>query len=180
MGSEMCIRDRVSTEDSAFDSTLKESEETIEKLLSNQGNRTVESLHKELGLIMWNNCGMSRNQEDLDKALKEVDELKKTFWSDVKVPGRSDSINKELEKAWRVSDFIELGEVMMHDASDRKESCGAHFREEYQTDDGEALRNDEEYNYVSSWEYAGENVPPTLHKEILNFETVTPTQRSYK
>ena len=172
--------DMVSTEDSAFDSTLKESEETIEKLLSNQGNRTVESLHKELGLIMWNNCGMSRNQEDLDKALKEVDELKKTFWSDVKVPGKSDSINKELEKAWRVSDFIELGEVMMHDASDRKESCGAHFREEYQTEDGEALRNDEEYNYVSSWEYAGENVPPTLHKEILNFETVTPTQRSYK
>ncbi len=172
--------DMVSTEDSAFDSTLKESEETIEKLLSNQGNRTVESLHKELGLIMWNNCGMSRNQEDLDKALKEVDELKKTFWSDVKVPGRSDSINKELEKAWRVSDFIELGEVMMHDASDRKESCGAHFREEYQTEDGEALRNDEEYNYVSSWEYAGENVPPNLHKEILNFETVTPTQRSYK
>ena len=172
--------DMVSTEDSAFDSTLKESEETIEKLLSNQGNRTVESLHKELGLIMWNNCGMSRNQEDLDKALKEVDELKKTFWSDVKVPGKPDSINKELEKAWRVSDFIELGEVMMHDASDRKESCGAHFREEYQTDDGEALRNDEEYNYVSSWEYAGENVPPTLHKEILNFETVTPTQRSYK
>jgi succinate dehydrogenase / fumarate reductase flavoprotein subunit len=172
--------DMVSTEDSAFDSTLKESEETIEKLLSNQGNRTVESLHKELGLIMWNNCGMSRNQENLDKALKEVDELKKTFWSDVKVPGKSDSINKELEKAWRVSDFIELGEVMMHDASDRKESCGAHFREEYQTDDGEALRNDEEYNYVSSWEYAGENVPPNLHKEILNFETVTPTQRSYK
>ena len=172
--------DMVSTEDSAFDSTLKESEETIEKLLSNQGNRTVESLHKELGLIMWNNCGMSRNQEDLDKALKEVDELKKTFWSDVKVPGKPDSINKELEKAWRVSDFIELGEVMMNDASDRKESCGAHFREEYQTDDGEALRNDEEYNYVSSWEYAGENVPPNLHKEILNFETVTPTQRSYK
>ena len=172
--------DMVSTEDSAFDSTLKESEETIEKLLSNQGNRTVESLHKELGLIMWNNCGMSRNQEDLDKALKEVDELKKTFWSDVKVPGKSDSINKELEKAWRVSDFIELGEVMMHDARDRKESCGAHFREEYQTEDGEALRNDEEYNYVSSWEYAGENVPPNLHKEILNFETVTPTQRSYK
>ena len=172
--------DMVSTEDSAFDSTLKESEETIEKLLSNQGNRTVESLHKELGLIMWNNCGMSRNQEDLDKALKEVDELKKTFWSDVKVPGKSDSINKELEKAWRVSDFIELGEVMMHDASDRKESCGAHFREEYQTDDGEALRNDQEYNYVSSWEYAGEYVPPNLHKEILNFETVTPTQRSYK
>ena len=172
--------DLVGTDDSAFDKALKESQETIDKLLSNQGNKTVESLHKELGLIMWNNCGMSRNQQDLDKALKEVNDLKKTFWSDVKVPGKSDTINPELEKAWRVSDFIELGEVMIRDASDRKESCGAHFREEHQTEDGEAMRNDEDFNYVSSWEYAGENTPPTLHKEILDFETVTPTQRSYK
>jgi succinate dehydrogenase / fumarate reductase flavoprotein subunit len=170
----------VGTDDSAFDKALEESKGTIDKLLSNQGKRTVESLHKELGLIMWNNCGMSRNQQDLDKALQQVSELKKTFWSDVKVPGKSDTINSELEKAWRVSDFIELGEVMIHDASDRKESCGAHFREEYQTEDGEAMRNDKDYNYVSSWEYAGENAPPTLHKEILDFETVTPTQRSYK
>ena len=172
--------DLVGTDDSAFDTTLKESQGTIDKLLSNQGNKTVESLHKELGLIMWNNCGMSRNQKDLDKALKEVGDLKKTFWSDVKVPGKSDTINPELEKAWRVSDFIELGEVMIRDASDRKESCGAHFREEHQTEDGEAMRNDEDYNYVSSWEYEGEDAPPTLHKEILDFETVTPTQRSYK
>ena len=170
----------VGTDDSAFSKTLEESKGTIDKLLSNQGKRTVESLHKELGLIMWNNCGMSRNQKDLDKALEEIAQLKKTFWSDVKVPGKSDTINSELEKAWRVSDFIELGEVMIHDASDRKESCGAHFREEYQTEDGEAMRNDKDYNYVSSWEYAGENAPPTLHKEILDFETVTPTQRSYK
>ena len=170
----------VGTDDSAFSKTLEESKGTIDKLLSNQGKRTVESLHKELGLIMWNNCGMSRNQQDLDKAIQQIGELKKTFWSDVKVPGKSDTINSELEKAWRVSDFIELGEVMIHDASDRKESCGAHFREEYQTEDGEAMRNDKDYNYVSSWEYAGENAPPTLHKEILDFETVTPTQRSYK
>lgn len=170
----------VGTDDSAFDKALEESKGTIDKLLSNQGSRTVESLHKELGLIMWNNCGMSRNQKDLDKALDQIAQLKKTFWSDVKVPGKSDAINSELEKAWRVSDFIELGEVMIHDASDRKESCGAHFREEYQTEDGEAMRNDKNYNYVSSWEYAGENAPPTLHKEILDFETVTPTQRSYK
>ena len=170
----------VGTDDSAFDKTLEESKGTIDRLLSNQGNRTVESLHKELGLIMWNNCGMSRNQQDLDKALAEVNDLKMTFWSDVKVPGKSNAINSELEKAWRVSDFIELGEVMIHDASDRKESCGAHFREEYQTEDGEAMRNDEDYNYVSSWEYTGENTAPTLHKEILDFETVTPTQRSYK
>ena len=172
--------DPVGTDDSAFDKTLEESKGTIDKLLSNQGNRTVESLHKELGLIMWNNCGMSRNQQDLDKALNEVNYLNKTFWSDVKVPGKSNGINSELEKAWRVSDFIELGEVMIHDASDRKESCGAHFREEYQTEDGEAMRNDDDFNYVSSWEYAGENIAPTLHKEILDFETVTPTQRSYK
>ena len=178
--SEEINSEAVGTDDSAFEKTLEESKGTIDKLLSNQGNRTVESLHKELGLIMWNNCGMSRNQQDLDKALTEVNDLKKTFWSDVKVPGKSNTINSELEKAWRVSDFIELGEVMIHDASDRKESCGAHFREEYQTEDGEAMRNDEHYNYVSSWEYTGENTAPTLHKEILDFETVTPTQRSYK
>ena len=129
---------------------------------------------------MWNNCGMSRNQKDLDKALGDIKDLKKSFWSDVKVPGDKSSINLELEKAGRVADFIELGDIMIRDAADRKESCGAHFREEYQTDDGEALRNDEEYNYVSSWEYAGEDSAPNLHKEILNFEDVTPTQRSYK
>ena len=172
--------DTVGTDDSAFDTTLNLSKDTIDKLLSAQGNRTVESLHKELGLIMWNHCGMSRNETDLEKALTEVTELKKTFWSDVKVPGNSDSINTELEKAWRVSDFIELGEIMIRDAADRKESCGAHFREEYQTDDGEALRNDEDFSYVSSWEYAGDDMPPNLHKENLEFDTVTPTQRSYK
>ena len=172
--------DAVGTDDSAFDTTLNHSKDTIDKLLSAQGNKTVESLHKELGLIMWNHCGMSRNETDLEKALTEVTELKKTFWSDVKVPGNSDSINTELEKAWRVSDFIELGEIMIRDAADRKESCGAHFREEYQTDDGEALRNDEDFSYVSSWEYAGDDTPPNLHKENLEFDTVTPTQRSYK
>lgn len=172
--------DAVGTDDSAFDTTLNHSKDTIDKLLSAQGNKTVESLHKELGLIMWNHCGMSRNEADLEKALTEVTELKKTFWSDVKVPGNSDSINTELEKAWRVSDFIELGEIMIRDAADRKESCGAHFREEYQTDDGEALRNDEDFSYVSSWEYAGDDTPPNLHKENLEFDTVTPTQRSYK
>ena len=172
--------DAVGTDDSAFDTTLNHSKDTIDKLLSAQGNKTVESLHKELGLIMWNHCGMSRNEADLEKALTEVTELKKTFWSDVKVPGNSNSINTELEKAWRVSDFIELGEIMIRDAADRKESCGAHFREEYQTDDGEALRNDEDFSYVSSWEYAGDDTPPNLHKENLEFDTVTPTQRSYK
>jgi len=172
--------EKISVEDSSFNDTLKSCKDTVDKLLSNNGSKTVESLHKELGLIMWNNCGMSRNQNDLDKALGDIKDLKKNFWSDVKVPGDKSSINLELEKAGRVADFIELGEIMIRDAADRKESCGAHFREEYQTKDGEALRNDEEYNYVSSWEYSGEDNAPNLHKEILNFEDVTPTQRSYK
>ena len=123
---------------------------------------------------------MSRNQKDLDQALKDVKELKKSFWSDVKVPGNDSSINLELEKAWRVADFIELGDLMIRDASDRKESCGAHFREEHQTKDGEALRNDENYSYVSAWEYKGEKSSPKLNKEKLDFENVSPTQRSYK
>ena len=159
---------------------MQSSKEVVDKLLSNNGTKTVETLHKELGLIMWNNCGMSRNQKDLDQALKDVKELKKSFWSDVKVPGNDSSINLELEKAWRVADFIELGDLMIRDASDRKESCGAHFREEHQTKDGEALRNDENYSYVSAWEYKGEKSSPKLNKEKLDFENVTPTQRSYK
>ncbi|MFL3026350.1 MAG: fumarate reductase/succinate dehydrogenase flavoprotein subunit [Candidatus Neomarinimicrobiota bacterium] len=172
--------EQVSINDSSFDETLQSSKEVVDKLLSNNGTKTVETLHKELGLIMWNNCGMSRNQKDLDQALKDVKELKKSFWSDVKVPGNDSSINLELEKAWRVADFIELGDLMIRDASDRKESCGAHFREEHQTKDGEALRNDENYSYVSAWEYKGEKSSPKLNKEKLDFENVTPTQRSYK
>jgi len=172
--------EQVSTNDSSFDETLRSSKEVVDKLLSNNGNKTVESLHKELGLIMWNNCGMSRNQSDLNQALKDVDNLKKSFWANVKVPGNDSSINLELEKAWRVADFIELGDLMIRDASDRKESCGAHFREEHQTKDGEALRNDENYSYVSAWEYKGEKSSPKLNKERLDFENVTPTQRSYK
>ena len=172
--------EQVSINDSSFDETLQSSKEVVDKLLSNNGTKTVETLHKELGLIMWNNCGMSRNQKDLDQALKDVKELKKSFWSDVKVPGNDSSINLELEKAWRVADFIELGDLMIRDASDRKESCGAHFREEHQTKDCEALRNDENYSYVSAWEYKGEKSSPKLNKEKLDFENVTPTQRSYK
>tara|TARA_B100000214_G_scaffold360038_1_gene322063 strand:- start:2341 stop:4527 length:2187 start_codon:yes stop_codon:yes gene_type:complete len=172
--------EQISTNDSAFDETLQSSKDIIDKLLSNNGNKTVESLHKELGLIMWNNCGMSRNQKDLDQALKDIKALKTSFWSDVKVPGNDNSINLELEKAGRVADLIELGDLMIRDAADRKESCGAHFREEYQTDEGEALRNDDKYSYVSAWEYKGDKSSPKLNKENLDFENVTPTQRSYK
>ena len=129
---------------------------------------------------MWNNCGMSRNEENLKKALVDIKTLKDSFWSDVKVPGNQNGINLELEKAGRVADFIELGELMIRDALSRNESCGAHFREEFQTSEGEALRDDENFNFVSAWESQGDSNEPKLHKEKLEFETVTPTQRSYK
>ena len=129
---------------------------------------------------MWNNCGMSRNEENLKKALIDIKTLKDSFWSDVKVPGNQNGINLELEKAGRVADFIELGELMIRDALSRNESCGAHFREEFQTSEGEALRDDENFNFVSAWESQGDSSEPKLHKEKLEFETVTPTQRSYK
>ena len=173
-------KDKVTNNDSAFKDAEKEVSNKIDSYLTNNGKRTVESLHKDLGQIMWNHCGMSRNKKDLSKALNEIKELKNTFWSDVKVPGKKDTLNAELEKADRVADFIELGDLMIRDALDRNESCGAHFREEYQTDDGEAMRDDKNFSYVSTWENKGDKAEPILHKEELLFDTVTPTQRSYK
>ena len=173
-------KDKVTNNDSAFKDAEKEVSNKIDSYLTNNGKRTVESLHKDLGQIMWNHCGMSRNKKDLSKALNEIKELKNTFWSDVKVPGKKDTLNAELEKADRVADFIELGDLMIRDALDRDESCGAHFREEYQTDDGEAMRDDKNFSYVSTWENKGDKAEPILHKEELLFDTVTPTQRSYK
>ena len=129
---------------------------------------------------MWDNCGMSRNKKDLESAIISIKELKKEFWDNVFVPGKDTELNPELEKAGRVADFIELGELMIHDALDRNESCGGHFREEYQTSEGEALRDDDNYTFVSAWEYQGEDNTPKRHKEDLNFKEVTPTQRSYK
>ena len=173
-------KDKVTSSDSAFKDAEKDVSNKIDSYLTNDGKRTVESLHKDLGQIMWNHCGMSRNKKDLSKALNEIKELKNTFWSDVKVPGKKDTLNAELEKADRVADFIELGDLMIRDALDRNESCGAHFREEYQTDDGEAMRDDKNFSYVSTWENKGDKAEPILHKEELLFDTVTPTQRSYK
>ena len=173
-------KDKVTNSDSAFKDAEKDVSNKIDSYLTNDGKRTVESLHKDLGQIMWNHCGMSRNKKDLSKALNEIKELKNTFWSDVKVPGKKDTLNAELEKADRVADFIELGDLMIRDALDRDESCGAHFREEYQTDDGEAMRDDKNFSYVSTWENKGDRAEPILHKEELLFDTVTPTQRSYK
>ena len=172
--------DRISTEDEYFVIAEKETRKRNEKLLNIKGKKSVESLHRELGKIMWDNCGMSRNEKDLKNALTQIKDLKKDFWQDIFVPGSDNELNPELEKAGRVADFIELGELMVYDALDREESCGGHFREEHQTPEGEALRDDENYTFVSAWEYKGDDKVPELHKENLNYEEVTPTQRSYK
>jgi succinate dehydrogenase / fumarate reductase flavoprotein subunit len=150
----------------------------VEKLLSIDGDRTVDSFHRELGHLMWDHCGMERTAEGLRKALERIPELRREFWQSVKVPGSAATLNQSLEKAGRVADFLELGELMCLDALHREESCGGHFRAESQTDDGEAARDDERFSYVAAWEYTG--AAPVLHKEDLNFDYVTPSQRSYK
>ena len=152
----------------------------IHKLLSIKGSRTVDSFHKELGHIMWDYCGMERTDEGLRKAIGRIRELKAEFWSDVNVLGSADELNQALERAGRVADFFELGELMCIDALVRRESCGGHFRAESQTEDGEALRNDEEFAYVAAWEFGGDNGKPILHREPLVYEYVEMKQRSYK
>ena len=156
----------------------EECEDNINKLLSIKGKLTVDDLHKELGNIIWNNVGMSRDKSSLEKTLQTIPELKEKFWSEVNIPGKSNQLNSELEKAGRLADFIELGELMAKDALNREESCGGHFREEHQTEENEAKRNDKDYAYVSSWEHTAKG--SKLHKEKLTFENVKLTTRSYK
>lgn len=153
---------------------------TIDKLLSIKGKRTVDSFHRELGKILWDYCGMSRTAQGLEKAIHEIRALREEFWQNVTVPGSGDDLNQILEKAGRVADFFELGELMCIDALERNESCGGHFREEYQTPDGEAQRDDEHYSYAAAWGYTGPGSPPSLTKEPLEFHYVHPSQRSYK
>ncbi|HEX8509356.1 MAG TPA: succinate dehydrogenase (quinone) flavoprotein subunit, partial [Propionibacteriaceae bacterium] len=155
-------------------------QQRIAKFLSINGTRTVDSFHKELGHIMWDYCGMERTEEGLRKAITRIRELRTEFWSDVKVTGVNEQLNQTLERAGRVADFLELGELMCIDALQRRESCGGHFRAESQTEDGEALRHDDEYAYVSAWEYGGDESKPVLHKEDLVYEYVELKQRSYK
>jgi len=152
----------------------------IDKLMGINGQRSVDSIHKELGHIMWDYVGMARNKEGLQKAIEKIRALREEFWKNVRIPGKADDLNVELEKANRVADFLELGELMALDALNREESCGGHFREEYQTEEGEALRNDKDFSYVSVWEFKGVDQEPVLHKEPLVFEEVKVTQRSYK
>jgi succinate dehydrogenase / fumarate reductase flavoprotein subunit len=171
---------KIPTDRPEFEETEKAVIERLNKFLSIKGKQTAASFHKRLGKIMWDHCGMVRNEEGLKKALTLIKELKDEFWRDLNVPGVSGEVNQELEKAGRVADFFELSELLVNDALARKESCGAHFREEYQTPEGEALRNDDEFAYVAAWEYAGEGKPAILHKEELKFEEVEMKVRSYK
>ncbi|MBM4169131.1 MAG: fumarate reductase/succinate dehydrogenase flavoprotein subunit [Ignavibacteria bacterium] len=170
----------VKTDDPPFRESTKTINDMVNKLMSIQGTRTVDDFHKDLGKIMWEYVGMGRSEKGLKKALKFIPELRKEFWSDVKVTGKENDLNAELEKAGRVADYLELGELMALDALNRSESCGGHFREEHQTEEGEAKRNDKKFSYVAAWEFKGENKKPALQKEALEFEYVKPSQRSYK
>jgi succinate dehydrogenase / fumarate reductase flavoprotein subunit len=175
----------VATSDDAFNEAQKEVENRINKLLKNSaggpaGKVTVDEIHKEVGKLLWDNCGMARNKEGLESALAKLPAIKDKFWDKVYIPGDIKEINQSLERAGRVADFLEFAEIMVRDALAREESCGCHLREESQTEENEALRNDENYSHVSVWEHKGEGAEPTMHKEQLVFENVTPSQRSYK
>ncbi len=177
--------DPVSTSDEAFDIAQQEVEDRITNLLKNssggpEGKVTVDEIHKELGKLLWDNCGMARNKADLEAALAKLPAIKEKFWDKVYIPGNKKEINQSLERAGRVADFLEFAEIMIRDALTRGESCGCHLREESQTEENEAKRDDENYSHVSVWEFKGEGEEPALHKEQLVFENVTPSQRSYK
>lgn len=151
-----------------------------EKFLSIRGKRSPDSFHRELGQLMWEKCGMARTKQGLEEALAKIPAIREEFWNNLNVLGGASELNVSLEKAGRVADFLELGELMCRDALVREESCGGHFREEHQTPEGEAQRDDENFSHVSAWEFTGTNSAPILHKEQLEFEYVKPTQRSYK
>ena len=170
----------IPTDSPEFDAAEKQVQETIDKLISNKGSKPVDHFHKRLGKIMWNKCGMSRNEKELKEAIAEIKALREEFWREVRVPGSANEINQELEKAMRVADFLELGELFAKDALHRNESCGGHFREEYQTPEGEALRDDKNFMYVAAWEYKGEPSDAVLHKEPLEYENIQVKTRSYK
>jgi succinate dehydrogenase / fumarate reductase flavoprotein subunit len=174
------LGNRPSTDHPAFKQTEDEVRAGIQKLLSIKGKRSVESFHRELGLIMWDQCGMARSEKSLARALNRIPALRQEFWENANVPGENESLNVSLERAGRVADFLEFGELMCMDALTRNESCGGHFREEYQTPDGEALRNDDEFAHVAAWEYQGTNKAPVRHVEPLVYENVKLSTRSYK
>ncbi|MEK9755998.1 MAG: fumarate reductase/succinate dehydrogenase flavoprotein subunit [Bacteroidota bacterium] len=171
---------KISTQSPEFDKSENEVSQQLEKLISNKGKNSVDFYHKKLGKIMWNKCGMSRNEKDLIIAIKEIQDLRDDFHKNVNVPGSKNEFNEQLAKAVRVSDFLELAELFAIDALERKESCGGHFREEFQTEDGEAIRDDSNFKFVSAWEYNSSPSKPILHKEDLNYEEIEIKTRSYK
>ena len=171
---------RFSTDAPEFVAAEKAVNDKIAKLMAIKGTRSVDSIHKELGLVMWDNVGMARTKESLENALKEIDRVEKLFWSELRIPGEADTLNVELEKALRLLDFIEIGRLMAYDALNREESCGGHFREEHQTEEGEAKRDDENFSYVACWKYTGEGQEPELIKEDLNYQYIKVQQRNYK
>jgi succinate dehydrogenase / fumarate reductase flavoprotein subunit len=170
----------VGTDHEAFRKVQQEVESMTNRLLALDGERAVDSIHRELGRVLWNACGMARNRQGLEEAIRKIPELRAEFWENAKIPGSGNEFNMQLEKAGRIADYLEFGELMCRDALERNESCGGHFREEYQTEEGEALRNDEEYSHVSAWEFRGVDEAPVMHKEPLVFENVELAVRSYK
>jgi succinate dehydrogenase / fumarate reductase flavoprotein subunit len=163
-----------------FEKSETQVRERISRLIQIKGNQSVDHLHRKFGLLLWETVGMERNKTGLEKAIVEFKHLREEFWSDARIPGGADELNPELEKAGRVADFIEIGELMARDALLREESCGVHFREEYQTDEGEAKRNDDDFMYVAAWEYNGTGNEPVLHKEPLQYENIKVQSRNYK
>jgi len=171
---------KLGTDHAEFKRAEDEARAQVKKLLSIKGKRTVDSFHRELGKLLWDQCGMARNRAGLQAALGRIPALRAEFWENVNVPGSGEALNQALEKAGRVADFLEFGELLVTDALDREESCGGHFREEHQTPEGEALRDDDKYCFVSAWEFKGVGQKPVRHVEPLSFENVHLTQRSYK
>jgi succinate dehydrogenase / fumarate reductase flavoprotein subunit len=169
----------IPTSHPAFEEAEKHVNDRINRLMNIKGSQSVESFHRRLGKIMWDKCGMARNEQGLKEAILEIRALREEFWKDVRIPGGILEVNNELDKANRVADFLELGELMCIDALHRRESCGGHFREEMQTEEGEAKRDDEHFQYVSAWEYKSDG-NWELHEEHLEFDVAKPTQRSYK
>jgi succinate dehydrogenase / fumarate reductase flavoprotein subunit len=171
---------RMSTDLPEFNEAEEAVNARIDKLMNIRGDESVDNFHKRFGLKVWDTVGMARNETDLKKSIEDFKQMKDEFWKKIRIPGEKHSLNPELEKAGRVADFIEIGELMARDALNRKESCGGHFREEYQTEEGEALRNDKDYMYVSAWEYQGERKEPKLHKEELQYQDIKVQTRNYK
>jgi succinate dehydrogenase / fumarate reductase flavoprotein subunit len=172
--------DKIRDDHPACVQAMQEAQNRINKLMAVQGKRSVDSFHRELGLLLWDKCGMARNRKGLTEAIDRIRGLRNEYWRDVRVLGSGTTLNQSLEKAGRVADFMEFAELLATDALHREESCGGHFREEYQTEEGEAARNDADFSYVGAWEYRGTEEEPVLHKEPLVFENVKPSTRSYK